>query len=208
MMKWVFKEIGYQARYALPLWLVQLLTNWLPENRITIRIRGALAAPFIGKCGKNFTLSKGVYLESVHNIQIGNDVYIAPYAWINGLGGVLIEDEVEISPYVVIDTCIHNFKDNSVRKGGSLVAPIKIGRGSWIASHAVIKAGVTIGSGVIIAGNAAVVKDVPDNVMVGGVPAKIIGPRKNKDESKVVYGRFLHNKPSSKTTSHKYDCNE
>jgi acetyltransferase-like isoleucine patch superfamily enzyme len=197
-MKRMLKEIAYQCRYALPLWFVQLLTSWLPENRVTIRIRGALAAPFLGKCGKNFTLSKGVYLESVHNIQIGNDVYIAPYAWINGLGGVFIEDEVKISPYVVIDTCTHTFKDNSVGHAGVLVAPVRIGRGSWIASHAIISAGVTIGSGVIIAGNAAVVKDVPDNMMAGGVPARIIGPRKDEDHSKLVYSRFLDKTPPDK----------
>jgi hypothetical protein len=59
-MKRIFKEIAYQFRYALPLWFVQLLTNWLPENRITIRIRGALVAPFLGKCGRNLRLARYV----------------------------------------------------------------------------------------------------------------------------------------------------
>jgi acetyltransferase-like isoleucine patch superfamily enzyme len=58
----------------------------------------------------------------------------------------------------------------------------------------VIKSGVTIGSGVLVAANAAVTKDVPDNVMVGGVPAKIIGPRKDKDSSAAVYSRSFDRK--------------
>lgn len=195
-MKRIFAEINYQLRYRLPMWLVGLLTNWWPDNRVTIRIRGAMLHPFFAKCGRSFTISRNVTFANPHKIEIGNDVYIATGAWLNGLGGLVIEDEVEISPYVVIDTCIHTFKDNSVRFGGSIIAPVKIGRGSWLAAHAVVKAGVKIGSGVLVAGNAAVVKDVPDNVMVGGVPAKIIGPRAERNRTSVIYGRFIPEKTS------------
>lgn len=38
-MSGLIAELKYQFRYRLPMWLVQLLTNWLPENRVTIRIR-------------------------------------------------------------------------------------------------------------------------------------------------------------------------
>lgn len=169
---------------------VGLLTNWWPDNRITIKIRGSMLRPFFGKCGRNFTVSRNVTFASPHKIEIGDNVYIATGAWLNGLGGLIIEDEVEISPYVVIDTCVHTFRDNSVRFGGSVIAPVRIGRGSWLASHALVRAGVTIGSGVLVAGNAAVAKDVPDNMMVGGVPAKIIGPVKPKDASKTIHSRF------------------
>lgn len=75
-----------------------------------------------------------------------------------------------------------------------MVVPIKIGRGSWLAAHAVVRAGVTIGSGVLVAGNAAVTKDVPDNVMVGGVSAKVIGPRRSKSNASIVHGRFVDEK--------------
>jgi len=186
-----WKELKYQLRYRLPIWLVGLLTNWWPHNRITIKVRGAMVRPFFKKCGRNFQLSENVIFCNPHKIEIGNDVYIAPGAWLNGLGGIVIEDEVKISPYVIIETCIHTFKDNSVRFGGSVVEPIRIGRGSWLASHALVRAGVTIGSGVLVAGNAAVVKDVPDNVMVGGVPAKVLGERREKDPSKIIHGRYV-----------------
>lgn len=47
------------------------------------------------------------------------------------------------------------------------------------------------GSGVLVAANAAVTKDVPDNVIVGGVPAKVIGERKNvADETVLSHSRF------------------
>jgi acetyltransferase-like isoleucine patch superfamily enzyme len=204
-MSGLIAELKYQFRYRLPMWLVGLLTNWWPDNRVTIKIRGAMLRPFFKKCGRNFTISRNVTFASPHNIEIGNDVYVATGAWLNGLGGLIIEDEVEISPYVVIDTCVHTFRDNSVRLGGSVIAPVRIGRGSWLAAHSVVRAGVDIGSGVLVAGNAAVVKDVPDNVMVGGVPAKVIGPRKEKDQASVIHGRYIDKKIPASNKDEKDD---
>ena len=52
--------------------------------------------------------------------------------------------------------------------------PIRIGKSVWIGSNATILPGVTIGNGAIVAAGAVVTKDVPENTIVGGVPAKII----------------------------------
>ena len=49
-------EVFHQLRWALPIWLVGLLTNWLPDNRITLRLRGMLARPFIRRCGRGLLL--------------------------------------------------------------------------------------------------------------------------------------------------------
>ncbi len=166
-----------------------IMTNWLHDNRFTIRLRGMLFKPFIYKCGKNFQIAKDVQLKSTHRLSIGDNVYLATGVWLNAMGGITIEDEVVFGPYVVISTGTHQFKNNSVRFGGTKMAPVTIGRGTWLAAHAVVAAGVKIGSGVLVAGNAAVVKDVPDNVIVGGVPAKIISERKDT-EGEVDYSRF------------------
>lgn len=183
----MLKQIIYQCRYALPLWFVQLLTNWLPENRATIRIRGALIKPFLGKCGKNLQLAKDVTFLNLSGIEIGNDVYIATGCWIDGIGGLIIGDEVELSPFVVIATSSHCFKTNSVRFGGSSRRPVNIGKGTWVASHAVIT-GAIIGSGTIVGANAVVLEDLPSNVLAGGVPAKVIGPRIDKKAD--IFSRF------------------
>ena len=53
-------------------------------------------------------------------------------------------------------------------------APIRIGKNVWIGSNATILAGVTIGDGAIVAAGAVVARNVPENTIVGGVPAKII----------------------------------
>ncbi len=69
----IFAEIKYQLRYRLPLWFAGFLTNWLPDNKITVKLRGFLHKPFFKKCGKNLTLGKGVIFASPHNIEIGDN---------------------------------------------------------------------------------------------------------------------------------------
>ena len=51
---------------------------------------------------------------------------------------------------------------------------IKIGNDVWIGSNATVLAGVTIGDGAIVAAGAVVTRDVDENTIVGGVPAKYI----------------------------------
>lgn len=188
----VMKEFWIQIRYILPLWFVQLLTNLLPDNRITIRLRGMLVRPFIGKCGKNLTLGSQVTLNNPQNLVVGDNVYIAKGTWLNALGGLYLEDEVVLAPYVVISTLQHVFKDGSVRFGGSTAAPVRIGKGSWLAAHVSVKCGVSIGKGNLIGANAFVVHDTPDFRIFGGVPAKDI--KENHDGQASFYRRSDLNK--------------
>ena len=168
------KTLWYQVRWSLPLWAVLTLTNWWPENRLTVSIRGRMARPFIGVCGKRLQLGAYLTILSPSELQLGDDVYLAKGTWLNCMGGLTIEDEVVFGPYVVISTVQHRFHDASVRFGGSSAQPVTIGRGSWIAAHASVKCGVSIGPGNLVAANAAVVTDTPGGVVVGGVPAAIL----------------------------------
>ena len=63
---------------------------------------------------------------------------------------------------------------------GIKTAPVIIKDNVWIGYGAVINKGVTIHSGAIIGANAVVTKDVPENCIVGGVPAKVIKQRENE----------------------------
>ena len=174
-LKVLVREVFYQARYALPVWLVRLLTELLPNNRVTVRLRGVLYRPFFAKCGRNLQVASGVHFLNSHGIEIGDDVYISYYAWLNGLGGISVGDEVVVGPFVSISSLTHCYRGGSFRFGGARASKVEIGKGTWLAAHVSVSYGVSVGSGCLVAANAAVVRDLPSNCVAGGVPAQEIG---------------------------------
>lgn len=186
-----FKGIYIQIRYNVPVFFVVFLTSWMPDNRLSIRVRGFLASFFILSCGKRFTLGRDVTLLNTFNLKIGDDVYIAKGCWINALGGIELEDEVVFGPYVVLSSLQHTFNNFSVQKGGSIAGSIRIGKGSWLASHSSVKSGVRIGRGNLIAANSFVSSDTPDNKVLGGVPAKILKDVENGGAAFYTRKEFL-----------------
>jgi acetyltransferase-like isoleucine patch superfamily enzyme len=88
------------------------------------------------------------------------------------LGGITIEDDVLIGPKVSLITENHPV-DPTNRKSLDL-ANIVIKKNAWIGAGAIILPGVTVGENAIVAAGAVVTKDVLDNTIVAGVPAKKI----------------------------------
>ncbi|MBC7744207.1 MAG: acyltransferase [Flavobacterium sp.] len=87
-------------------------------------------------------------------------------------GRITIEDDVQIGPK--INLIIENQPVNpSARKDFDLKS-ILIKRNVWIGTKAKISPGVTVGENTIVAAGALVNKDVPTNILLGGVPAKVI----------------------------------
>ena len=170
-------ELKYQVRYGLPVWFLSVFLGWMPDAGPAIRLRGFLISFFLPGRPKGLLLGRDVTLLSINRLRIGDSVYIAKGAWINAIGGVHIESEVVIAPYVVMSSNNHGFKDGSVFRGGAHPAPIKVSFGSWLAAHAVVTAGVTVGCGNLVAANSVVTKNTPDNVLVAGVPAEVIRAR-------------------------------
>jgi len=106
------------------------------------------------------------------NTEIGRNVFINFDCVFLDLGGIIIEDSVQIAPKVSLLTESHPIGSES-RK--SLVAkPILIKKNAWIGAGAIILQGVTIGENSIVAAGSVVSQNVPDNVVVGGIPAKTI----------------------------------
>ena len=114
--------------------------------------------PFHTNFGKHITIGKGVFINHACSFL--------------DLGGITIEDDVQIGPRVNLVTENHPI-DPSRRKYLDL-KPIVIKRNAWIGAGATILPGVTIGENSIVAAGATVNKDVPDNTIVGGVPAKVL----------------------------------
>jgi maltose O-acetyltransferase len=159
---------------SIPVHIIMLLTALLPNSKPANRIRGFLLRPFFKSAGKNLQIASGVIINLISNISVGNNVYIAHNVWINGAGGLVLEDGVIIGPFSVIVTTMHMYGNDGFSNEQSIIAPIKICKGSWISSHVVINSGVEIGEKSVVAAGAVVTKNVGNNTMVGGVPAKFI----------------------------------
>jgi len=121
---------------------------------------------------KTFRLFPPFYTDCGKNIVVGKNVFINACCKFQDQGGIAIGNGVLIGHNVTLATLNHDerpqFRQNIYPK------PIKIGDNVWIGSNATILQGVTIGDGAIIGANAVVTKDVPENTIVAGVPAKTI----------------------------------
>jgi len=106
------------------------------------------------------------------NIKVGKNVIINSGCSFQDQGGIIIGNGVLIGHQVVLATLNHALDPNN--RGSMHPAPIVIGNNVWIGANATVLPGVTIGDGAVIAAGAVVNRDVPANVVVGGVPAKII----------------------------------
>ena len=116
-------------------------------------------------------------------VVIGKYTQLNPFTVIYGGSGVYIGDNVMIAPHCTIAAGDHDFKqlEKPMRFSGSITkGPIIIEDNVWIGANVTITDGVRIGKDTVVAANSVVTKDVSPFDIVGGVPAKIIGNRKNK----------------------------
>ena len=121
---------------------------------------------------EKFGLFPPFYTDYGKNITVGKGVFINEGCCFQDQGGIEIGDNALIGQQVVIATLDHDLAPD--KRANMIPAPVKIGNNVWIGAHATILAGVTIGDNAVVAAGAVVTKDVPANVVVGGVPAKII----------------------------------
>ena len=114
--------------------------------------------PFYTDCGKNLHIGKNVFINSGCCFQ--------------DQGGITIGDGALIGHNVVMATLNHS--EDPETRGNLHPAPIHIGRNVWIGASAIILPGVTIGDGAIVGAGSVVTRDVPENMIVTGVPARIL----------------------------------
>lgn len=146
--------------------------NATTEEQMTER--DAILRKLLGSCGANAFVEPSFRCDYGYNIHVGENFYANYDLIILDCCEVRIGSNCMIAPRVSIFTAAHPL-DAATRVGGyEFAKPVKIGDNVWIGGHAVINPGVTIGNNVVVAAGAVVTRDVPDGVVVAGVPARVI----------------------------------
>lgn len=136
------------------------------------QIRAILADITQSDIDDTLTVNLPFFCDFGRHIRIGKNVFINTACVFTDLGGITIEDNVLIAPRVNIVTVNH--PQNPAERRGVILKPVHIKQNAWIGAGATILGGVTVGQNAIVAAGAVVSKDVPDNAVVAGVPAKVI----------------------------------
>lgn len=129
------------------------------------------------KIGAFSTISTTSHLSKYgKGLKIGNNSAIGEYSYFGCSGGVEIGDDVIMGQYISFHSENHNYIDTSklIREQGVSSKGIKLGNNIWVGSKVTFLDGCNIGNNTVIAAGAVVTGEFPPNVVIGGVPAKII----------------------------------
>ena len=177
--KQLLDDLIMNQRDARPRWYIRLLAPLYQYRGKGSKIYGSVrmdTPPY-----RRFALGQHSVVESyscinnaVGDVVIGDHTRIGIHNTI--IGPVTIGNHVNLAQGITVTALNHNFDDTTKRidEQGIATKPVVISDDVWIGANAVILPGVTIGRHVVVAAGAVVTKDVPDNTIVGGVPATII----------------------------------
>jgi maltose O-acetyltransferase len=127
-----------------------------------------------GTIGENVFIEPTLRCDYGYNLHVGNNFYANFDCVFLDVCEIRIGHHCFMAPGVHIYTATHPLNPFERNSGVEFGKPVTIGDNVWIGGRAVINPGVNIGNNVVIASGAVVTKNVPDNVVVGGNPARII----------------------------------
>jgi len=128
--------------------------------------------------GWGSAIHMGVRFYNPWNVKIGRDSIIGEGTVLDGRDKLVVGNHVDIASEVMIYNGEHDVNDPTFK---AVFAPVVIEDYVFIGPRAIVLPGVTIKKGAVVGAGAVVTKDVPEFIIVGGVPAKPIGERKDKN---------------------------
>ncbi len=143
------------------------------EDGASIRLKGGSHLLI----GPDVVVRRGAVLNVGGTLRLDGDNLISWYSVIHAGESVTFETMAGTGEMVTVVDGDHRRTDaDSHWYRSSVSAPVVIGRNTWLAAKSTVTRGVTIGRSVTVAANSVVRADVPDETIVAGVPARIIGP--------------------------------
>jgi acetyltransferase-like isoleucine patch superfamily enzyme len=158
------------------------MIQFLKKKYLEQKIRSANSEKKAQLYRKHFGIKIGKNIRFTGSPDIGSEPYL-----------IEIGDDVTITQNVTFHT--HDGGVGLFRKeypGINIFGKIKIGNNVFIGSHAIILPGVTIGNNVVIATGSIVSKDIPDNSVAAGVPAKVIKSLEEYKKKVLSQALFIH----------------
>ncbi len=152
----------------------KLIKRFNDSEPDALQEREQLLQEIIGKQGSNLWIEPPFYCDYGYNIEVGDNVFFNFNCVILDVVKVTFGDRVFVAPNVQFYPATHPLEAKPRGEMWEYGKPISIGDDVWIGGSAIICPGVTIGDRAVIAAGAVVTKDVPDDVVVGGNPARII----------------------------------
>ena len=125
---------------------------------------------FMGNIGENSRVMPPVTVVRGNSVKIGKNVTVMNNALFMAAGGITIEDDVLVAANAQLISNNHDLHDHAVLT----CKPVHLKRNCWIGAGATILPGVTVGENAVVGAGAVVTKDVEDNTVVGGNPAKVL----------------------------------
>ena len=136
--------------------------------------RKSLIKQILGKVGNKYFIEQPFICDYGYNIGIGENFYSNHNLTILDCAKVTFGENVFLGPNCSFYTAEHPLDVETRNKGFEYAKPIKIGNNVWIGGSVTILSGVTIGNNVVIGAGSVVTKDIHDNCVIAGVPAKVI----------------------------------
>lgn len=136
--------------------------------------REAAARALLGSAGPELDIQPGFHCDNGKNITVGRRFTANFNATILDGAPVTFGDFCMVGPGTLISTTGHPLEAQGRRDRLAISKPVTFGDDVWIGGNCTVLPGITVGSNVVIAAGAVVNRDVPDNCVVAGVPAKVI----------------------------------
>lgn len=125
---------------------------------------------FMGNIGEGSRVMSPLTVVRGNRVKIGRNVVVMNNSLFMAAGGITIEDDVMVAANVQLISNNHDLYDHQILT----CKPVRLKRNCWIGAGATILPSITVGENAVVAAGAVVTKDVEDNTVVGGNPAKII----------------------------------